>query len=103
MIIPNSTITPVVYSSTLDENGLSTEGTRTEGKAIQAQCVTMLHNELAVAGGEPYTAASYQILIEWQNFPYTRLMLQREGEAPREFGVIKVESLRAVSQIAVYV
>lgn len=103
MIIPNSTITPISYVDTFDEYGFPLAASREEGKPMQAQCITITHNALSIVDKETHTAASYQILIEGEKFPFSRLLLQREGEEPKEYGVVKVEPLRAVFQVAIYV
>lgn len=103
MIIPNATIIPISYNTALDGDGFPMEEQRTEGQPISAQCVTITYNALAIVDKEHHTQATFQVLIEGDTFPFTRIMLQREGEEAKEYGVIKAEPLRAVSQVAIYV
>ncbi len=106
MIIANGTIE--IKQKTpggLDEKGYPIEATATWGDPIPCQYYPNSSNLLAIALGNPVTAAQYTILLEEMAYQGERLRLTDSvtGEQVGEFSVKSIEQLEAVAEIKLIV
>ena len=86
------------------ETGYPTVPTVTWGKAIACQYRANKYRNLGKAGGEAFTVASYEILIDAR--PFDAEVLRLYDLCRRligEFSVIEVEPLQAVCQLRITV
>lgn len=71
---------------------------------IPCQILVNKYNALATSNNEHITSAEYQVLIDEQPFVGSQVRLTvSEGRVLGEFSIIKIEPLRAVCQLAIYV
>jgi len=74
------------------------------GNPIECQYLVNKYNALAHTQGEPYTSASYAVLIEEQPFEAEQIRLKdKGGKVIGEFSVIQIEPLEAVCEIRVWI
>lgn len=74
------------------------------GDPIDCQYLVNKYNALAKTQGEPYTSASYAVLIEEHPFEAEQIRLKdRSGKVIGEFSVIQIEPLEAVCETMVWI
>lgn len=87
------------------ETGYPIKPTEAWGKPIPCQYTANKHNNLGkTTGGEPFTVAQYQILIEEQPLNGERLRLDDLcGREIGEFSIMEIEPLEAVCEMRIMV
>ena len=72
--------------------------------SVPCQYNIVRHDYLAKSNGEPYRAASYEILVEGTSFDHEQLRLtDMRGNKLGEFSVISVSEIQAVEQVKIIV
>lgn len=105
MIIANGTIEFITRTNGgLDSNGYPIPATEAYGCPIPCQYNADIKNLLARHDSEPYTRASYSILVEHLGARTERLRLKDiHGNTVKEASVIQFEPLNAVCQTRIYI
>lgn len=74
------------------------------GNPIPCQYIINSHDNLGMAHGEHFVAASYTVLVEQQSLSSEQLRIKdRSGATVGEFSIISVEQLDAVCQTKILV
>lgn len=106
MIIANGTIEPKIKTGGgVDrETGHPIASTSSFGTPIPCQIIANQYNALALSLGEHVTLASYQVLIDQQEFSAEQVRMKDEtGKVIGEFSIKHIEPLKAVYQIRLWI
>lgn len=109
MIIPNGTIEFVTNTpGGLDGNGYPVPASKSYGLPLECQYQAVTRNNIGITkNDEPFTQASYTVLIEWidrssEGVTGVVRLKSRSGNEIGEFPVRQIEPLEAVCQLRLY-
>jgi hypothetical protein len=104
MIFANGLIYPIIKTGGgITANGNPCQPSNSLGESIPCRIKENRRNNIGKLNGNTFIIASYEILIDKQQFDANRVKLERFGHSLGEFSVISIEPLDAVNCIKILV